>query len=214
MKSQIDFQNYIDAGTQAYAEGDYATGGKIFLTAMKDAKRVNLRDARLVAILYNLALFYYQQQRIKKAEVLLEKALAYAEAIFGRNAATVDHILNRLADLLVRDQEYMRAEGLYNRSLQIERRLYGSDHPRLAKKLMKVAWVQSLQGNFDSAEKFLKDAVELQISDAQDKREPGVAVRRAEVPAAETEEIISDDADLSIDDLIADDEDIELPANQ
>lgn len=213
MKSQIDFQNYIDAGTQAYAEGDYATGGKIFLTAMKDAKRVNLRDARLVAILYNLALFYYQQQRIKKAEVLLEKALAYAEAIFGRNAAAVDHILNRLADLLVREGEYVRAEGLYNRSLQIERRLYGSDHPRLAKKLMKVAWVQSLQGNFDNAEKFLKDAVELQISDAQDKRERVAAVRRTQTPIPDQDEI-SPDTDLSLDELMVEDEDIELPANQ
>ncbi len=31
MKNQIDFQSYIDTGTQAYAEGDYATGGKNFL---------------------------------------------------------------------------------------------------------------------------------------------------------------------------------------
>lgn len=75
MKSQIDFQSYIDAGTQAYAEGDYATGGKIFLAAVKDAKRVNLKDARLVAILYNLALFYSQQQRPKKRKVCLKKRL-------------------------------------------------------------------------------------------------------------------------------------------
>ncbi len=66
MKSQFDFQSYIDAGTQAYAEGDYANGGKIFLVAMKDAKRAKLKDARLLVILYNLALFYHQQKRPKK----------------------------------------------------------------------------------------------------------------------------------------------------
>jgi tetratricopeptide (TPR) repeat protein len=205
MKSQIDFQSYIDAGTKAYAEGDYATGGKIFLAAMKDAKRVNLKDSSLVAILYNLAFFYSQQQRPKKAEVLLEKALSYAEAIYGRNGDAVDHIINRLADLLVKEQQYMRAEGLYNRSLQIERRLYGADDPRLAKKLLKVAWVQSLQNNFDTAEKHLKDALELQINAAQAQQASGsTAAKRVAMD-------IASDADELIDDLIADD--VELPAS-
>ncbi len=204
MKSQIDFQGYIDTGTQAYREGDYATGGKIFLAAMKDAKRVNLKDARLVAILYNLALFYSQQQRPKKAEVLLEKALAYAEAIFGRNGDAVDHILNRLADLLVKEQQYVRAEGLYNRSLQIERRLYGADHPNVAKKLLKVAWVQSLQANYDKAEEYLKDALELQIKVGQSQR----AAAAGRAPDLVD---ISADEDALVDDLL--DEEIELPAN-
>ena len=207
MKSQIDFQSYIDTGTRAYTEGDYATGGKIFLAAMKDAKRVNLKDAQLVAILYNLALFYSQQQRPKKAEVLLERALAYAEAIFGRNGDAVDHILNRLADLLVKEQQYVRAEALYNRSLQIERRLYGADHPRLYKKLLKVAWVQSLQDNFDSAEKYLRDALELQISAAQAKQVSTADTNTGPCAASEADL----DADALIDDLIA--EEIELPAN-
>ncbi len=196
MKSQIDFQNYIDTGTQAYAEGDYATGGKIFLAAMKDAKRANLKDAQLVAILYNLALFYHQQQRPKKAEVLLEKALGHAEALFGRNADPVDHILNRLADLQVKEHHYARAEGLYNRSLQIERRLYGPDNPRLAKKLMKVAWVHCLQANYDHAEQFLKEALDLQISAAQ--------AQQALAPANDTIASAIDD-DLLMDDLSADD---------
>jgi len=205
MKSQIDFQSYIDAGTKAYAEGDYATGGKIFLAAMKDAKRVNLKDSSLVAILYNLAFFYSQQQRPKKAEVLLEKALSYAEAIYGRNGDAVDHIINRLADLLVKEQQYMRAEGLYNRSLQIERRLYGAEDPRLAKKLLKVAWVQSLQNNFDTAEKHLKDALELQINAAKAQQASGnKAAKRVSMD-------IASDADELIDDLIADD--VELPAS-
>ena len=195
MRSQIDFQNYIDTGTQAYAEGDYATGGKIFLAAMKDAKRAKLKDARLVAILYNLALFYHQQKRPKKSEVLLEKALEYAEALFGRNSNPVNHILNRLADLQIRQRHYKRAENLYHRSLLIERRTLNADNPLLAKKLMKSAWVQALQSNYDDAETFMKEALSIQIGAARDQQ----ALASANPPAANAL-----DADLLFDDLAGD----------
>ncbi len=194
MKSQVDFQSYIDSGTQAYKMGDYASGGKIFLAAMKDAKRVKLKDARLVAILYNLALFYHQQKRSKKAEVLLEKALEYAESIFGKNAVPVNHILNRLADLQVKQRHYKRAETSYNRSLQIERRTLGQDNPLLAKKLMKVAWVQALLSNYDDAELFLKEALEMQINSA----------RAKQAYAASHRQPLPIDADMLLDDFAGD----------
>jgi len=194
MKSQIDFQGYIDTGTQAYAVGDYATGGKIFLAAMKDAKRARLKDARLLAILYNLALFYHQQKRIKKAEVLLEKALELAEALFGRNAAPVNYVLNRLADIQVKQRHYKRAEGFYNRSLQIERRIFGPDNPHLANKLTKVAWVQALQANYDEAEMYFKEALDLQINAAR-ARQAFVAANAPATPI---------DADLLFEDLTGD----------
>ncbi len=202
MKSQIDFQGYIDEGTQAYAEGDYATGGKIFLAALKDAKRAKLKDARLVAILYNLALFYHQQRRSKKAEVLLEKALEYAEALFGRNGNPVNHIINRLADLQVKQRHYKRAEGFYNRSLQIERRMLGHGNPVLANKLMKVAWVQALQANYDEEEMYLNEALDLQISAARARQ----AFIAANTPA------IPNDADLLFDDLAGDEIEFSSPS--
>ncbi len=136
---------------------------KIFLAAMKDAKRAKLKDARLLVILYNLALFYHQQKRPKKAEVLLERALEHAESLFGKNANPVNHILNRLADLQIKERHYKKAEGFYDRSLQIERRIFAADNPLLAKKLMKVAWIQALLGNYDDSESYLKQALELQI---------------------------------------------------
>lgn len=150
-----------------------------------------------MAILYNLALFYHQQQRPKKAEVLLEKALGHAEALLGRNADPVDHILNRLADLQVKEHHYARAEGLYNRSLQIERRLYGPDNPRLAKKLMKVAWVHCLQTNYDSAEQYLREALDLQISAARTQQ--ALAASNAAEPLMLEDDLLIDD--LTVDEI-------------
>ncbi len=67
--------------------------------------------------------------------MLLEKALEHAESLFGKNANPVNHILNRLADLQVKERHYKKAEGFYHRSLQIERRIYAADNPLLAKSL-------------------------------------------------------------------------------
>lgn len=197
MKSQFDFQGYIDTGTKAYAEGDYATGGKIFLVAMKDAKRAKLKDARLLVILYNLALFYHQQKRPKKAEVLLEKALSQAESLFGKNAMPVNHVLNRLADLQVKERHYKKAETYYSRSLQIEKRAFAQDNPLLAKKLMKLAWVQASLGNFNESESYLKQALELQINAARLQKAYAV-----NVPVG-----LSFENDMSFDDLLSDSSD-------
>jgi tetratricopeptide (TPR) repeat protein len=197
MKSQFDFQSYIDTGTQAYKDGDYAAGGKIFLVAMKDAKRAKLKDARLLVILYNLALFYHQQKRPKKAEVLLERALEHAESLFGKNANPVNHILNKLADLQVKERHYRKAESYYNRSLQIERRSLAADNPLLSKKLIKVAWVQALLGNFNDSGMYFKQALELQINAARVKRAYAVPFPAGHLPL---------DADLLFDDFSNDEE--------
>ena len=65
--------------------------------------------------------------------MLLEKALEHAESLFGKNAEAVNHILNRLADLQVKERHYKRAESFYDRSLQIERKILASDPALLAK---------------------------------------------------------------------------------
>lgn len=167
MKTQVDFRSYIDAGSKAYVEGQYTEGGKIFLTALKEAKRVRLQDSRLTVILYNLAHFYFQQKRYRKAEALLERALAHCESLFGRNCDHVSRILNRIADVHMIEQRYSRAEALYKRSLQIDRRLLPSDDPQVAKQLLKLAWLNCIQNNFDEAHGNLKEALEIKVQNVR-----------------------------------------------
>jgi tetratricopeptide (TPR) repeat protein len=170
MKTQVDFRNFIEAGTKAYQDGEYTEGGKIFLNALKEAKRVHLQDSRLTVILYNLAHFYFQQKRYRKAEALLERALAHCESLFGRNCDHVSRILNRIADVQLIEQKYSRAEALYKRSLQIDRRLLAADDPQIAKQLLKLAWLNSIQNNFEEAHTNLKEALEIKVQNARTQR--------------------------------------------
>ena len=170
MKTQVDFRSYIEAGSKAYSDGQYTEGGKIFLNALKEAKRVRLQDSRLTVILYNLAHFYFQQKRFRKAEALLERALSHCESLFGRNCDHVSLILNRIADVNMIEQRYSRAEALYKRSLQIDRRLLAADDPQVAKQLLKLAWLNCIQNNFDEAHENLKEALEIKVQNVRDQK--------------------------------------------
>jgi len=183
MKTQVDFRSYIEAGSKAYTEGQYTEGGKIFLNALKEAKRVRLQDSRLTVILYNLAHFYFQQKRYRKAEALLERALGHCEGLFGRNCDHVSRILNRIADVHMIEQRYSRAEALYKRSLQIDRRLLPADDPQVAKQLLKLAWLNCIQSNFDEAHENLKEALEIKVQNvrAQKKFAKAPAVEQSPV---------------------------------
>lgn len=170
MKTQVNFRGFIETGARAYIDGDYTEGGRIFLFALKEAKRVRLQDSRLTVILYNLALFYFQQRRFRKAEALLERALGHCESLFGRNCDHVSRILNRIADVHLIDQRYLRAEALYKRSLQIDRRLLPPNDPHLAQQLLKLAWLNSIQGNIDEAHANLKEALEIKVDNSREQR--------------------------------------------
>jgi len=159
-----DFLGYIEAGSQAYAEGQYAQGGKIFLTALREARRVNLKDASLTIILHQLAHFYYHQKKYKKAAVCLGKALIHCESLSGRNTTQVSQLLKRLAEIYELDHRYERAEAMYKRSMQIDQRLHLTNNTELAQQMLKLAWLNSMQRNFDQAQYYLEEALKLKTS--------------------------------------------------
>src|SRR5271156_5545292 len=120
IKSQIEFRKFFEAGNRAFAEGKFSEGGKIFLSALKEARRLSIKDSRLTVVLYNLAQYYFHQKRYRKAESTLQRALEHCERLYGRNCDHVSRILNRMADINMIEQNHERAEALYKRSLQID----------------------------------------------------------------------------------------------
>ena len=168
IKSQIEFRKFFEAGNKAFAEGRFSEGGKIFLSALKEARRLAITDSRLTVVLYNLAQYYFHQKRYRKAESTLQRALEHCERLYGRNCDHVSRILNRMADINMIEQNHERAEALYKRSLQIDRRLLGNDHPLLAQRLLKLGWLGCMQGNFNDAQNNLREALDIQVQSAKE----------------------------------------------
>jgi tetratricopeptide (TPR) repeat protein len=168
IKSQIEFRKFFEAGNKAFAEGKFSEGGKIFLSAMKEARRLSIADSRLTVVLYNLAQYYFHQKRYRKAESTLQRALEHCERLSGRNCNQVSRILNRMADINMIELNYERAEALYTRSVQIDQRLLGNEHPQLAQRLLKLGWLSCVQGDYNNAQSNLRKALDIQVQSAKE----------------------------------------------
>lgn len=107
--------HYTEIGAQAYRNGNYRVAGRMFLKACKEAEHDNASDpSELIGCYYNLALFYHQQNRHRKAEITLVRALN-----LSKDQLTLD--LEVKAVLLLIDAQ--KSLGSYRKALKILRRL-------------------------------------------------------------------------------------------
>ncbi len=150
----------IESGTQAYKEGEYAAGARIFLQALKQGKRSDLKDGRMAMVMYNLAHFYFLSGRLRKAELFLERALTQLVEASGENQPSVAAVCEKLADIAVKMDRSDRAEQFYVRSLTVDKVLNRPNDPAIARKLLKLASVYSSSGRHDEAFIYTKLALE------------------------------------------------------
>lgn len=150
----------IESGTQAYKEGEYAAGARIFLQALKQGKRSDLKDGRMAMVMYNLAHFYFLNGRFRKAEIFLERALSQLVETSGENQPSVAAVCERLGDIAVKMDRSERAESLYARSLSVDKALNRPSDPSVPRKLLKLASVYSARGRHDEAFNYTKLALE------------------------------------------------------
>ena len=150
----------IESGTQAYKEGDYAAGARIFLQALKQGKRSDLKDSRMSMVMYNLAHFYFLSGRLRKAELFLERALVQLVEASGENQPSVAAVCEKLADIAVKMDRFERGEQFYVRSLTVDKALNRPSDPAVGRKLLKLASIYSSLGRHDEAFTYTKLALE------------------------------------------------------
>jgi tetratricopeptide (TPR) repeat protein len=150
----------IESGTQAYKDGDYAAGARIFLQALKQGKRSDLKDGRMAMVMYNLAHFYFLSGRFRKSEIFLERALSLLIEANGENQPSVSAVCERLGDIAVKTAKPDRAEQMYSRSLKVDKAINIPNDPSISRKLLKLASVFSAQGRHDEAFQYTKLALE------------------------------------------------------
>ncbi|CAM9212844.1 unnamed protein product, partial [Ectocarpus sp. 8 AP-2014] len=132
---------------------------------------------RMVTMLNNRAGLLENQAKYEEAEPLYERCLAISEKSLGPDHPEVATILNNRAGLLraqlvssqtssgrgqrfesrrseffLQEGKYEEAEPLYIRSLAIDEKVYGPDHPKVATSLNDWARLLESQGKYDEAE--------------------------------------------------------------
>jgi serine/threonine protein kinase len=108
--------------------------------------------------LWSLGMLRYQQGQYSEAKDLYIRSLGILEQ---RAAPPTDIavVLDDLAQAYTREQQWVLAKQTYERALDIDRRMLGDDHPRVAPRLENLAIVAQNMGELKQAEALYVDAL-------------------------------------------------------
>jgi tetratricopeptide (TPR) repeat protein len=108
--------------------------------------------------LWALGMLRHQQGQFGMAKDLYEQSLAILQSRHAPQS-DVSAVLDDLGKVYVREQQWSLAKQTYERALEIDRRVLGDDHPRVAVRLSGLAIVAQNMGDFGLAESLYRDAI-------------------------------------------------------
>jgi CHAT domain-containing protein/Tfp pilus assembly protein PilF len=133
--------------------GKYDGGVQLAERILEIRERVlGPRHADVAAAIDNLAVFYYYNRDLAKAELLYRRALSIRRTALGEEHPDVALSLYSLA-LIYRDQgDYAKAEPLYEQALAILEKTLRPEHLLVARMLNNLANLYSDRGNYAKSE--------------------------------------------------------------
>ena len=117
--AQEPWEEYNDAGLEAYEQARYAEAEELYLAALEEAESFGEQDPRLATSLNNLAELYRAQGKYAEAEPLYQRALAILEKALGPEHPNVATSLDNYAALLREMDRNAEADKLEERARAI-----------------------------------------------------------------------------------------------
>jgi tetratricopeptide (TPR) repeat protein len=108
--------------------------------------------------LWSLGMLRYQQGQYSQAKDLFIRSLNILQQS-SAPPTDVSVVLDDLATIYTREQQWALAKQTYERALDIDRRVLGDDHPRVAQRLENLATVAQNMGELKQAEALYLDAL-------------------------------------------------------
>jgi serine/threonine protein kinase/Tfp pilus assembly protein PilF len=108
--------------------------------------------------LWALGVLRYRQNRFTDAKELYNRSLDILETT-SAPAIDVSALLDDLAQVYVAEQQWALAKQTYERALDVDRRVLGDDHPRVAMRLNNLAVVAQNIDDLKLAERLYRDAI-------------------------------------------------------
>jgi eukaryotic-like serine/threonine-protein kinase len=133
---------------------------------LQEALRIAQRDAGATSVqtghsLWSLGMLRFEQGRNTEAKGLYIRSLSVLED--SRAPQTdVSAALSDLAKVYVLEQQWVLAKQTHEQALEIDRRVLGDDHPRVAFRLENLAIVAQNMGDLKLAETLYVDALKRQ----------------------------------------------------
>jgi tetratricopeptide (TPR) repeat protein len=126
--------------------------------------------------LHALGMLRYQQGKNAEARELYIRSLDILESS-KVSQTEISPVLNDLATVYISEHQWAPAKQAYERALEIDRRVLGDDHPKVAFRLQNLAIVAQNMGDWKQAEVLYRDALQRELR-AYGERHPEVAVTK------------------------------------
>jgi eukaryotic-like serine/threonine-protein kinase len=110
--------------------------------------------------LWELGMLRLQQSQNGEAKDLYIRSLDILEKSSAPQA-DISAVLDDLATVYTREQQWALAKQTYERSLEIDRRVLGDDHPRVARRFNNLAIVAQNMGDLPRAERLYRESIRL-----------------------------------------------------
>jgi eukaryotic-like serine/threonine-protein kinase len=126
--------------------------------------------------LWAIGMLRHAQGQFADAKRLYKQSLGIMETA-SASQSDISAVLDDLAKVYAREQQWVLAKQTYERSLEIDRRVLGDDHPRVAERLNDLAIVAQNMGDLKLAETLYLDAIQ-RNQRAYGERHPETAVAK------------------------------------
>ena len=159
-KSRID--TLLELGRARIGAGDLSGAEQPLREALRLSQDIfGAASQESGSALWALGKLRQQQGQFTEAKDLYKRALAISETTLAPQT-DVSAELDDLAQIYSREQQWGLAEQTYKRALDVDRRVLGDDHPRVAMHLHNLAVVAQNMGDLKLAESLYLDAIQRQ----------------------------------------------------
>ena len=149
----------IDAGRKAVANGQSADAIRLFTDALHTAEQSGREDLDVAHALLDLAMVYHKQQEETKAEPLIRHALAIQQKTLGPNNPEVIGSLTNLGGRLRDQGRFAEAEPLLVQAMEAGEKVFGPSSIEQVKALLGVASLYTKERKYAEAEPLLKRSI-------------------------------------------------------
>ena len=113
------WQEMTDRALKVYEAGDLKSAESLLTRALAEAEKMGKENPKLFKSLDNLALIYFKEGSLVKAEPLLERSLVLQEAKYGPDNLKIAEALHNLGILYLSEDKLDDAEKSFKRLLDI-----------------------------------------------------------------------------------------------
>ncbi len=152
------WDDYIEAGRQAFQDRQYAEAEKQFKSAVQKAEEFETLAARRAHSLRYLGRAYSRQRKNAEAEEAYKGAIVIYEIVFGAEHPEAVWTLSNLGWLIKSQERYTEAEQLFDRALAILEKSRGLEHLDLTGVLDNMGWLyEDMDKNAEAESVFMRE---------------------------------------------------------